>query len=690
MLSDRNATERALRGMIENDKAYDPGLETLQEAMRITEAELNSAPYRDNPRECPSYGHLCRVWEFYGSAVDIAGKVYIVDADYSHTVPDTWEMGGTDEYGTWFSVPKTTFVSTGINAVTATEEGVDGVEEGKCRVGYSLMFPEDIDAGDEEDIPGFFAFPEEVIPEFQRLSAAAINYRLHTGHPEIMQRIDAALPPESANMTRKLHRLRDVLADIEMSDETEIDWLGHYIIARLKGDTTWPYIAQLSQEIGLSDAQGETEKITLEAPLEQYVRVESFALSYTPEVKGLKGILVLAVAPGRQSNDEDNAEKIYVPLESVDNLRSVRPRRSLREQLEAQRIEKIKAVTMARITERLLEISSEPTAETPDVAEVKAPHVHRETRFERLARQQKALADIEQLVGHSRMMVYRDREEALADTHVLAQQIATIIRGAELFSVTLSAMGDGLMRPEVTYSQSGTGFSVAAETDSVIPVNPFETRTGPLMSVVPQLERLPDDGTPPMYRHNPLLLLGNPGVHLGRNGVPVPLATASVFESTLVPIANVTSTTEVAAYRVLRGRVELFEKLRERPDARSQSLADKLTRLERALYNETHGAFTGLRKVKRIQEIAAEIMAEDTDELALAAFSSLFANDQVLILAGLLSTDKGDVETQIRGKFVGLVTDHPYTDHPRLSFVLVTNDNVCRYFPADGIKGLAF
>lgn len=692
MFSDRDATDRALRRMIEDDKSYDPGLDALREAMRITEAEINAPTYQDSPRDCPSYGDLRRKWEFYGSAVDIAGKVYIVDEKYLHVVPDDWELGGTDEYGTWFFVSKMTFVSTGLSAVAADSNDSDTTDSGRCRIGYSLILPEDIDMEEDEgDIPGFFAFPDEVIPEFQRLSSAAINFRLHTRYPEAMQRIDEALPAESANMTRKLHRLIDVLADIEMDDESEIDWLCRYIIDKIKGDTTWPYIVRLIQEIGLTDAYGESEKITLEEPLVLYAHIESFALSYTSGVKGLRGILVLLSAPGRQDATEEFAEKISAPLESIENIRSVRPRMSLREQLDRGRVQKMPPDVVARIVEKIVTIDPEPADTTTHNNGRKEAHVHRETKLERLRRQQKALADIEQLAADSRRMVYTSREDALADAYALVQQIASVIRGAELFSITLSAMGDGLMRPDVTYSQNDTSFGIAAETDSIVPVNPFEVRRGPLMSVVPQIERMPDDGGPPTYRHNPLLNLGNPGVHMGNhNGVATPLVTASVFESTLVPIANITTTTEVAAYQVLRMRAKLFDELRQRTDERSRSLIDKLTRLERALYHETPGGFTGLRHIERLREVASEVMTDEGDDLALEAFSSLFANDQILILAGLLSTDKGDIEAQIRGKFVGLVTDHPYTDHPRLSFVLVTNDNVCRYFPADGIKGLAF
>ncbi len=690
MFSDRDATDRALHKMIENDDHYDPGLDALQKAMRVTEAEINSPTYRDSPRDCPSYEDLNKKWEFYGSAVDIVGKVYIADESFGHVVPDDWELGGTDEYGTWFLVPKMTFVSNGICTVIAAGEAKDDPDAGKRRVGYSLILPEDINRDDEDDdVALFFAFPDEAIPEFQRLSSTAINFRLHTRYPEVMKRIDEVLPTGSANMSRKLHRLRDVLADTEMDDESEVDWLCRYIIDKLEGDTAWPYIIRLSHEIGLSDAYGESEKITLEAPLEQYVRIESFSLSYTPGAKGVKGILILISAPGRQSTVDEQAEKIYAPLESIDNIRSVRPHTSLREQLDNGRVQKMPADVMARIVEKVVAIDQSPRDTTPDKSS-KEPHIHRETKLDRLRKQQKALADIEQLVRDGRQAVYANREDALADTTVLVQEIASILRSAELFGVTLTAMGEGLMRPEVNYTQTSTGFSIDTEYGSVVPVNPFEVRTGPLVSIVPQLERILDDSGGVAYKHDALLLLGNPTRKFYHQGDQTPLVNAMVTESTLVKITSLTSTTEIAAHRVLRERIELFEALREREDTRSQSIVGTLTRIERALYHDTPQAFVGLRHVEWIREVAQEIMTEHDDDLALKALSSLFAPDQIIMLAGKLATKEGDVEAQVRGKFAGFVTDYPFTDHPRLSFVLVTNDNACHYFPADGVKGLAF
>lgn len=690
MFSDRDATDRALHGMIENDEHYDPGLEALREVMRVTEAEINLLTYRDSPRDCPSYGNLCKEWEFYGSAVDLAGKVYIANENYIHVVPDSWELGGTDEYGTWFFVPKMTFVSNGISAVIAAGEATGDPDAGKRRIAYSLILPKDIDVDDdEEDVALFFAFPDEVIPEFQRLSSTAIDFRLRRGYPEVMQRIDDALPTGSANMNRKLQRLQDVLADIEMDDETEVDWLCRYIIDRLDADTTWPYIIRLSHEIGLTDVHGESEKIALEEPLEQYVRIESFSLSYHSGVKGLRGVLVLTLAPSRHSTMEDHAEKIYAPLESIDNIRSVRPTRSLREQLDDGRVQKMPADIMARIVEKVVTIDQELEDTNAD-KDSKGPHVHRETRLDRLRKQQKALTDVEQLVRDGRQAVYTKREDALADTAVLAQETASILRDAELFGVTLTAMGEDLMKPEVNYNQTSTGFSVATEYESIIPVNPFEVRTGPLVSVVPQLEQILDDNGNVTYRHNTLLLLGHPTRKFYHQGAQTALVNATVTESTLVKIASLTSTTEIAAHQVLRERIELFEALRKREDTRSRSIVGILTKLERALYHDTPQAFVGLRHIEWFHEIAKEIVDESDDNLALKALSSLFAPDQILMLAGALSTEKGDVAAQVSGKFVGFVTDYLYTDHPRLSFVIATNDNKCHYFPADGIKGLAF
>ncbi len=690
MLSDRDATERALRGMIENDEAYDPGLEAAQTLMRATEAELNDG-YIDNPRESPSYGRLCEKWEFTGSAVDIVGRVYVDDEKYIHTIPDSWQPRGEDEYGLWFSVPGGTFVSTGVSAITpnATDGAVQTT--GRSRVAYSLMFPEDFDIeGDDEeddDLAQFFAFPDEVIPQFHRLSSMGVEHKLRRLHPEIMARVDQALPKDVTNMSRKIHRLRKLLPDIEIDDEVEISMLGEYISSRLEPDTEWPYLVRLENEVGLAGRNGQTEKLMLQVPVEQYVRLDGLGLTRVQDSGGLKGIMVLCPAPSRQTDDDDDSEKIYAPLESIVNLQTLRPYRSLREQAKANRHEKI-IPAIGRVTGVLIGHNLDATTLPVE----KSPlSVHRETKFEKLTRQQFAIAGVMQIVRESRETTYDVRSEALGDLHALTQEIVSILKHAGLYNgVPLSVSGEGIVRPDATYSETKGSFSVQVNGGSLLPVDSFEVKSGTLLNVMEQLEAFPDEAGGLRYKHNPLLQLANPNIHLGMKGVPHPLVAASIFESTLVPLGGEDVTIEVTDYKLLHDRTALLQVLRTRTDERSRSLTDKLTRVERAFYRETPGSFVSLRNIQRIRDIGDEIMADPSDELSFAALSSLFADGQMLFLNGALASARGDVEAQAQGKFAGIVMDYPYTDRPRLSFVIVTRDDIYRYFPIDGLKGLSF
>lgn len=701
MYSERDQTNLLFRELIERDAAYDPKITLLREVMRAAEQEIASDPeYRKDIRKSPTFDQLVAEWEFTESLVEMSGKIYIEDPDFAGGVPEEWGDARSDVYGTWFNVPKTQFVSVGPYPVEDTtrtdsnDEDEDRPEDDKSsapfRLGYGMILPEDADAESSEEIVAFYALPEDVTTDFLRPSLTAVDYRLHERYPDELAQIDAAIPVGSSNITRSIHKLREVLPTLTIKDPDEVIWLSEYIWNRLGTDRQWPYVALLDKLVVLEDVANEPEQIILHEPLEQCAYISGIALTQDDEIAGLGGVVTFDLAAGLDSEKEIEA-KLYAPLESVQSIRSLRPRRSLSEQIKAVRIEKLRAHIHKSIAETAFSMGE--SGDENDAAELELdelPHLHRETLYKRLSKKNSMLREVIKQTAEARKHLYDDKTSAEKDCITLVEQIAQKFEEAELYGEILSAAGETVLRPNIEHEINERGAELRFLSEPLF-VNggQLDTFKGALLSVIPRLEGIPssDDEQQMQYRINPMLLLDD-STGISMNGANDAFS-AIVMRRTHAPIADGITELKHIQFERLHEHFETYKELKQRDDLPSIELVQILQKLDRALYHETSTGFTTLRHTKQFHAVADKITALEMDDLAIDAFAQLFTEGQALTVGGIESTAEGDLPAMVSGEFAGIVRDSPYTDRERLSIVLRIG-SAQRYLPVDAIETFLF
>lgn len=678
MFSEKRQTDILFRQLVEKDRSYDPQLAVLKEQMAEAEDQINSSEeFIDGTHESPLFSELCEAWEFDNSLARVSGKVYIDDEDYVQVVAEHWGPVRYDERGAWFDLHSTEFVSVGLYVSVINDDKEEMYKD--ARVGYCFVLPEDADAP-EDEVVSFFTLPEDVFVEFLRPSTAAVDYRLHEAEPAMTAAIDGALPAGSANMTRKIVKLSEVFKQHQLQEEN-IEYLAQYVMSKLESDRQWPYVLRISQSMVFGDGDGEPEQIALEQPIEICAYIRSISLVYSCETQTVNATLDLSLPANRESENEIEGV-LHVPFDSIDHIGSLRPQKTLRQQVAAAIIQKVNLPAPM--------ISTDAVAAIKMPEEQKTQYIHRETVYERLARQNDALDEAIALAEEAREQKYYSVEDASKDGVALLGELRGIFADNSLYGARLSAEGATVLRPNMSISQGDSAASLNFSREPMfVQGEPFNQYVGAVAEIYLRLKKNGEDGDDSLhYILDPYVLLQDKQPDLLSMSTPegANAVSAMAYSTTYTPLGDGASSIKYPEYQALRKRAMVLEEYSHQEG--SEKTLRLLHDLNRAFYHITDQAFTSLQHVERLREVAARIEASN-DEAGREALEALFTSGQLLTLGGVEATSTGHESATISGYFAGIVTDHPYTDHLEPTFVIEAQNGL-RYMPISSIQTLSF
>lgn len=668
--------------IIHQDDWYDPGVQFVAEAMRRAESVIAAEPedFRDD-MTTELLKEFNERWQHRETLVTVTGRIYIEDPGFAGVVPEEWGDAHEDQWGTWFNVQNAQLVSQGVSVWTGNT-AVETEEQPDARLGYGFTIPGD--DSDDNDCPYFLAFPEEVLTQFEVPSDEAIDFRLHSQLPEIMQAIDAAITPGAANSYRQLVRLTQTLETLDLKDITndQQEWLALYIFDRIGFDLKWQYIARVQGQILLED-RGHTEPAVIAEPYEFNSLITALTLVRAEGQSHAEPILVLEVPTDRDADDTVRSY-VSVPMRSLQGLRTTQPQRSFAELVHSARLEKIRPA----IVDAAKLILDNPYDD--EELGLEEQYYRSLTAFDRLRRQQEALDDAIALVKRVKENTYDNIEAVTADANAAVGQVNELLAQADLFGAGLRVEGSGAFIPNLVVKQAGeTTFEIglSPESPTLVSVPMFEFN-GTLSHVQSSYVSHESDDEE-YYTIDVCFVVDDTNSTNVAFRVPpsIALARAQVSRSILVPMTAPASV-RVHAFDVAEARHTRLTEFNA--SRRGQPIAALMKRLDQALHHSASTGYENLRHLDIIQRIGHEIETGSDPDSTMSTLEALFSDKPFVIVGGTIYRESGREVAEIQGRVVGVSKESPFIDEQGAFLVVAMSGEELCYVEMTTIASFRF
>lgn len=699
MLPPSERNRREFDKIIQYDLSYDPQLDLVHQAMYEANGATNDDEYDD------AIHRLKEVWQRDKSYIDVTGRLYITDPDFAEFMPKDWGEPQIDDVGTWFSIPKTGLVSNGFASVGTAESDESGdtvsIAPLRRRIGYSFVLPEDSERIESRDVVTFLAFPGDIELDLPVPSAEAVDLHLHERYPDVMRRIDAALPLGSANITRSLKRLDTTLSALQAADipPDHRAWLAQYIYTRLHVDTEWPYQLTIDGPFELDDGYGDAEIVLPPEPFEHYVKLNSLELvsREDSEKTGYEIALHFGLSASRDDELETRGSLVLAPA-AMQSLVPTRQRYSLREQIANGRREKLRHRILTEVA--LLDIAAKNEVEQLE------PEPRLVANGERTLERQRSIDEAIEQTRAARKDLYNDEVAAHQDSAAIAQQVANEWEQLGILGRRLITQSSHPIAAQVGVINDETRRGMVLPLDMPLRAgDEMASEAGWCLGVIGGVETIHADGEEPRYRINPLVILESEKSNVmtsSVDGVDLPMATLELTQRVLVPLVHdddkkphirsypkdpIIQTVEHWSMRRQGESLAALDTVAHHDKALVQGLKN----LSRALYQEDDTTMTLLEKPQLIRavghSIAANLAAQDE---ALTAFDAIMGLGRKLVVHGTELVADGPQQVILEGRYEGSAVDHPYAEAYQPTLLLKRDDGSTHYLPLATIKGLSF
>lgn len=666
--------QRAFQDFIDHDEHYDRGIALFEDAMRNAEQMLNETGGQRAAIYNTVFEQLNQEWNFFGQPATLSGKIYCSDDEVSFA-PDSWGELKTDENGNYYVVDSAEVISHGVVDVAGAKDEV------KFAYGYT---PDDI----QGDTASFFAFPSDILEiSYDFPTLEAISERLHHRWPQEMRAVDMLTDTVSHNWVKDKHRLEQIARRVEPASNEEHfqEWLIYYLYERFEFDKNTPYAVKCQGPALYMGDDGEAMPFMFDAPRLEYLHLSGIALEHDAEKESLE-IALSFVRPAALESPEHFNERIIVPVSSIVDLASTRPKKSLFESLAETRFEELGKTYNPEEAE--VALVGEEYGEAP---------VARESlrEIDRLSALESAVVEAQRLVKDARRYKYFDEEEAIRASGELSTEIFELFSSLELRTEdVLSISGEGVMMPEATLHSQENGITINT-VDSGAPriLMPAYDAYGRFEGVGPSISTYHDEEKDELFHLvQPKLALVVSDIHenLSRFS-PYPLLTINIKKKALVSLDG-SAEISVPQLKRLRRQQEALAKVSI--GHRKERIKKEVISLQEALKNDDGNDWYELNNLKRLHWIAREIKNYPASGSDIQDYlRELFSGRKVKLQGSYIETGIFYKAGDTQGVVADVTAEYPGSVNAEPAFAIVLDRDTItppRYVPLSSITHFMF
>jgi hypothetical protein len=611
------------------DVHYDPGLDSFRRAMQSAERII-----REDPESIEAIGiveELNARWPFHAQEITVSGKLYLAgdQEGIEEFIGDDWGPRKLDQWGDFYEVEDKTIISLGL-----IEAGVTADADSASSIVFAYGF--DV----EDDDPTFIARLQDVHKaEYPFSTYEASVAHLKHEYPAIFDDINRLVRPKTYDFNKLNNTLMYLIETYpSICSDTKLGaWVSMYLGRRVRFDQYSTYAFTVKGEMSLPDDDGDDETFIIDEPYLFDARILSIGFAELERLGNTSepiACYLLALPSGITSAGEYLASQAIVPVGSVVDLESRRPKLSVMDQIRTAQRDKIRAgiarTGLVRLADQLSDDSG--LNEEEEGVEAIPP-----TQIERWTDLQVRFASVITIVREARNVHYPTEESALVAAEELVGQINRLLHESEsLYQTLLYVYGEGVQVPLVTTTTTPdqNGYTVTVHVNAEIQTPPISYETiGACESVCASGEQVDD------YDFIPAVHMV---LHKGHDYKKItmltfetqPLASTSVTQSALVRLDG-TSSIEVQGLNIIQRKKEILSNYNRLARERGTSEeAIVLNRLHEAIYREGQSESIPLKKINILHDVQQVMMkTSDIDSMA-EALNMVIGSGRMLIISG--------------------------------------------------------
>lgn len=657
-----------------HDERYDRGIALFEEAMRNAEQMLNETGGQQASTYNIVFEQLNQEWGFFEKPATLSGKIYCSDDEVSFA-PDSWGEMRTDENGNYYIVDSAEVISHGIVDVAEAKDEV------KFAYGYT---PDDM----QSDTASFFAFPSDILEiSYDFPTLEAISERLHHRWPQEMHAVDTLTNSLSHDWAKDKYRLEQIArrAESATGEEHFQEWLTYYLYERLEFDKETPYAVKCQGPALYMGDDGESMPFVFDAPRREYLHISGIILKRDAEKESLE-IALSFVRPAALETPEHFSESIIVPISSIIDLTSTRPKKSLFEALAEKGLDGLsESYGPEDVQVTLLQKENGEASIAPESLR----------EIDRLTALERAVTEAQRLVKEARRYKYLDEEEAGRASGKLSTEIFELFSSLELRAGdVLSISGEGVVLPEATLHNREDGITVNTIDNGaprvLMPAHDVFGRFEGVSQSITTYHDMEKDELFHLVQPKLALILADIRENLSRSSL-YPLLEVNIKKKGLVSLDG---SAEI--------RVPQLERLRRQREAlakvsmghRKERIRKEVVSLHEALESDDGNDWYELNNLKRLHWIAREIKNHPASGSDIHDYlRELFSGRKVKLQGSYIEKSIFYKDADVQGAIADVTAEYPGSLNAEPAFAIVQDRDMVtppKYVPFSSITHFMF